>query len=169
MSETILVVDDEQSIRELVGFNLRKAGYDVLEAADGLECLRQVRLAKPALIVLDLMLPGIDGLEVCRTLKGQPDTADIGIIMLTAKNDEVDKVVGLELGADDYLTKPFSPRELVARVKAILRRSHKEAITGELTIGRLKLNFNRYEVSVAEEPVELTPKEFDLLKRLVHQ
>lgn len=165
MSGKILIVDDEQSIRELIKFNLEKAGFTVLESGDGAEALHIAKSLKPELLVLDLMLPGIDGIEVCRALKSQRDTSGIPIIMLTARADEIDKIIGLEMGADDYLTKPFSPRELVARVKAVLRRSSKVATQeGELLLGKLKLNFSRYEVFLNGERVELTPKEYELLK-----
>jgi two-component system alkaline phosphatase synthesis response regulator PhoP len=166
MSGKILIVDDEHNIRELVKFNLEKAGYAVSEAEDGLKALGLAK-DRPDLIVLDLMLPGMDGLEVCRTLKGSKDSAGIPIIMLTARDDEFDKVVGLELGADDYLVKPFSPRELVARVKAVLRRSQKPALTeGDFIVGSLRLNFGRYEVYLGKDKLELTPKEYELLKLL---
>lgn len=168
MIGTILVVDDEVSIRELVTFNLQKEGYTVVEADNGVSAVSIAKNNKPDLVVLDLMLPEMDGLEVCRTLKSQQDTTAIPIIMLTAKNEEIDKIIGLELGADDYLTKPFSPRELVARVKAVLRRSHKEsAHTGELTVSRLRFNFSRYEVYLGKSKLELTPKEYELLKLFV--
>ena len=164
----ILIVDDEINIRELIKFNLEKTGYRTLEAADGNEAMMMVKSEQPDLLVLDLMLPGIDGLEVCRLLKGNKDTAGIPIIMLTARSEEVDKIIGLELGADDYLTKPFSPRELVARIKAVLRRSSKEpVVSGELTVGKLKMNFSRYEVYLGQEKLELTPKEYELLKLFV--
>lgn len=164
----ILIVDDEENIRELVKFNLDKAGYIVREAGDGLSAVNAVRNEKPDLIILDLMLPGIDGLEVCRQLKGQRGTSGIPIIMLTAKNEEVDKIIGLELGADDYMTKPFSARELIARVKAVLRRSQKDAApTGELTVGSIRFNFSRYEAYLGKEKLELTPKEYELLKLLI--
>lgn len=164
----ILIVDDEINIRELVRFNLEKAGYTVAEASDGDHAATMARLDKPDLVILDLMLPGIDGLEVCRLLKGQRETSGIPIIMLTAKNEEIDKIIGLELGADDYMTKPFSARELIARVKAVLRRSQKDAATsGELLIGGLRLNFSRYEAFLGKDRLELTPKEYELLKLLV--
>lgn len=164
----ILIVDDEVNIRELVRFNLDKAGYTVVEASDGDHAVTMARLDKPDLVILDLMLPGIDGLEVCRLLKGQRETSGIPIIMLTAKNEEIDKIIGLELGADDYMTKPFSARELVARVKAVLRRSRKDGATsGELLIGGLRLNFSRYEAFLGKDRLELTPKEYELLKLLV--
>ena len=164
----VLIVDDEPTIAELIEFNLHKAGYQVLKADNGHTALQLVRSDKPDLIILDLMIPGIDGMEVCRKLKGQQHTASIPIIMLTAKNEEVDKIVGLELGADDYMTKPFSPRELVARVKAVLRRSHKESIhDGELAVGKLRLNFARYAAYLDNEKLELTPKEYELLKLFI--
>lgn len=135
------------------------------EAADGLEALEKVKVDQPDLIILDLMLPGIDGLEVCRQLKGNKQTSGIPIIMLTAKQEEIDMVLGLELGADDYVTKPFSPRALLARVKAVLRRSSKNlGFAGELVVGNLKMNFERHEVWLGESKIYLTPKEFDLLK-----
>ncbi len=169
MVSSILVVDDEPSIVELIDFNLQKTGYQVLKAENGHEALQLVRNNKPDLIILDLMIPGIDGIEVCRRLKGQQETAAIPIIMLTAKNEEVDKIVGLELGADDYMTKPFSPRELMARVKAVLRRSHKDSIQhdGELVVGKLRLNFSSYTAYLDQEKLELTPKEYELLKLFI--
>lgn len=168
MTGTILIVDDEASIRELLKFNLQKEGYHVLEAETGTDGLSIAKNEKPDLVVLDLMLPGLDGLEICRNLKSQQNTAGIPIIMLTAKNEEIDKIIGLELGADDYLTKPFSPRELVARIKAVLRRSNKESSpAGELMIGKLRLNFSRYEAFLSKDKLELTPKEYELLKLFI--
>ena len=165
MDTKILLVDDEASIRELVRFNLEKAGYQVQEAADGQEAVHAIRQAKPDLVVLDLMLPGLDGLDVCRLVKGSRETASIPIIMLTAKTEEIDKIIGLEMGADDYMTKPFSPRELTARIKAVLRRSQKEQpLSGELAIGSLRFHFSRYEAWLGSEKLELTPKEYGLLK-----
>ena len=163
----ILIVEDEANIRQLVRYNLEKEGFQVMEAADGMQGLRTAQKEKPDLVLLDLMLPGMDGLEVCRTLKGTPATSALPIIMLTAKAEEVDKIIGLELGADDYMTKPFSPRELTARIKAVLRRSQKEtALPGELQVGRLRFNFSRYEVSMGGVKLELTPKEYELIKML---
>lgn len=167
MPDKILVVDDELHIRELVKFNLMKEGFEVSEAGDGHAAVKMVRTEKPDLVILDLMLPGLDGLEVCRSLNGRRETAAIPIIMLTAKSEEIDKVIGLELGADDYLTKPFSTRELTARVKAVLRRSHKDTSqVGEMVIGELRLNFSRYEAYLGKEKLELTPKEYELIKLL---
>ena len=163
----VLIVEDEANIRQLVKYNLEKESYQVIEAEDGLLGLRLAKAEKPDLVLLDLMLPQMDGLEVCRSLKGNQATAALPIIMLTAKSEEIDKVIGLELGADDYMTKPFSPRELVARVKAVLRRSQKEtSLPGELAVGRLRFNFSRYEVHMGNTKLELTPKEYELLKML---
>lgn len=168
LAGNILIVDDEPAICALLAFNLDKAGYHTVEADNGHMALELTRKAKLDLIILDVMLPGIDGMEVCRILKGQQQTAGIPIIMLTAKNDEIDKIIGLELGADDYMTKPFSPRELVARVKAVLRRSHKENLQdGQLVVGKLKMNFTSYEVRLENEKMELTPKEYELLKLFI--
>lgn len=165
MKPQILVVDDEISISELIKFNLDKAGHEVTVTDNGNSALDLLEQHSYNLIVLDLMLPGVDGLEVCRKLKSNNKTAAIPIIMLTARNEEIDKIIGLELGADDYMTKPFSPRELVARVKAVLRRSVKDNQTeGELTVGLLKINFNNYEIFLGSSKLELTPKEYELLK-----
>ena len=163
----ILVVDDEQSILELLEFNLKKNGYETLTAADGREALQKAEGTD--LILLDLMLPEIDGIEVCRRLKTAAKTADIPIIMLTAKAEEVDRIIGLEMGADDYVAKPFSMRELMARIKAVLRRSSSSDRNNSnvLVIGRLKIDFASYQVWLADASVPLTPKEFDLLKLLV--
>ena len=169
MSETrarILVVEDELEIARLVSLHLEDAGYRVEVAADGMEALRQAMVPHWDLIVLDLALPGIDGLEICRRLRGVSDMTPI--LMLTARSSEIDRVVGLEIGADDYMTKPFSVRELVARVKAILRRV--EAMTGErerdeevLELGELRVDLPKRRVDLGGEEVQLTAKEFDLL------
>jgi len=165
MERKVLVVDDEPNIRQLVRFNLEREGYAISEAEDGLSCLAMVAREKPDLIILDIMLPGRDGLEVCRTLKSRPATAGIAVIMLTARAEEIDTVLGLEMGADDYVTKPFSPRELAARVKAVLRRSRKEPLqSDELVFGNLRMNLVSYEAFLAGEKLELTPKEYELLK-----
>lgn len=167
----ILVVDDEASIRELLTFNLQKNGYEVTAAADGREAL--AKAAGMDLVLLDIMLPEVDGLEVCRRLKADPQTSGIPIIMLTAKAEEIDRVLGLELGADDYVVKPFSMRELLARVKAVLRRSAKKDSQSEkgreetLKIGGLRLDFSSYQAWLHDEPIALTPKEYELLKLLV--
>jgi len=166
IGQKVLLVDDEENIRILVRFNLEKSGYEVIEAGDGKEALRLVAAMRPEIVLLDLMLPGMDGLEVCRSLKSNPQTAALPIIMLTAKSDEIDRVIGLELGADDYLTKPFSQRELLARIKAVLRRSKPGVPTDELVVGKLRMNFAQYEAWLDGEKLELTPKEYEMLKLL---
>ena len=166
---TILVVDDEEPIQELLRFNLEKEGYVVCGATDGQEALKHVESDHPDLIVLDLMLPGMDGLEVCRRIRSNPKFQQIPIIMLTAKGEEIDTVLGLELGADDYMTKPFSPRELLARIKARLRRpnSQEETETQIIVRGELRVDVTGFRVHVRGEETELTPKEFELLRVLV--
>ena len=165
MKTKILVVEDELSISELIKFNLEKSGYEVFVADTGTMALELVEQFTYSLMLLDLMLPGVDGLEVCRKVKLNNKTASLPIIMLTARNEEIDKIIGLELGADDYMTKPFSPRELLARVKAVLRRSAKDPqAEGELVVGPLKINFNNYEIFLGITKLELTPKEYELLK-----
>ena len=162
--ETILVVDDEKHIVELARLYLEKEGYRVEDAGDGAEALAKVKSLQPALVVLDLMLPEIDGWEVCRRVRRE---SDVPIIMLTARDDDVDKIVGLEMGADDYLTKPFNPRELVARVRAVLRRYEKAARTEQvINIGQVAIDPQRREVTVGDKLVELRTKEFDLLLTL---
>ena len=161
MSHPILVVDDEPKIARLVRDYLEQAGYRVILAYDGREALAAFRHEKPRLVVLDLMLPEVDGLDVARTIRKESDTP---IIMLTARVEEADKLIGLELGADDYVTKPFSPRELVARVRAVLRRTEdRERVAPALSVGDLEIDPERRSVAVAGQPVELTPTEFDLL------
>ncbi|HHY20531.1 MAG TPA: response regulator transcription factor [Bacilli bacterium] len=164
----VLVVDDEKNIRELVKFNLESRGYKVREATNGREALDLARQELPLLIILDLMLPEIDGLEVCRVLKSDIKTKWIPIIMLTALGDEIDKIVGLELGADDYITKPFSPRELVARVRAVLRRVNEqtEPETVSSNLPGLKIDGQKYEVMIDGKKLDLTLKEFELLQFL---
>jgi len=171
VKQKILVVDDEEDILELLKFNLSREGYQVLCAVSGEQALRLVRPENPDLIVLDLMLPGIDGLEVTRRLKNDPDTKNIPIVMLTAKGEEADIVTGLELGADDYITKPFSPRILVARIRAVLRRKIKEPLeeTSVLRIHDLEIDPGRHEVLVNEEPVQLTFTEFGILNYLARR
>ena len=160
----ILVVDDEKNIVELIKYNLEKEGYDVIACYDGFEAVNLARSEKPDLMILDIMLPGQGGLEVCRILRKE---TKIPIIMATARGEEIDKILGLELGADDYITKPFSPRELVARVKAVLRRSvSKTEEQDELVFDELRINLLRYEVKMGQKPIELKPKEFDLLRIL---
>lgn len=165
MSGKVLIVDDEENIRQLVKFHLEKENYTAIEAKDGQEALTMVEENLPDLIILDLMLPKVSGLDVCKKLKSNIKTSGIPIIMLTAKQDEVDMVLGLEMGADDYISKPFSPRNLLARIKAVLRRTSKEHDSqSEITIGSLSMNFERYEVWLNDAKLYFTPKEFDLLK-----
>nr|WP_218843253.1 response regulator transcription factor [Sporosarcina sp. JAI121] len=160
-----MIVDDEQSIRTLLEYNLKQAQYETITAADGEEAILKTETEKPDLILLDLMLPKMDGIDVCKTLRQRG--LDIPIIMLTAKGDELDKVLGLEIGADDYMTKPFSPREVVARVKAVLRRSGEWAGRNDenrtLTSGLLTVHSEQYEAYLDKEELEFTPKEFELL------
>jgi two-component system alkaline phosphatase synthesis response regulator PhoP len=168
MKEKILIVEDEKDIIKMIEYNLKKEGFKVIDARDGEDALDLSLREHPDIILLDLMLPGIDGLEVCKTLKKESKTSSIPIIMLTAKSQESDKVVGLELGADDYITKPFSPRELIARIKAVLRRAtEKEKLPEVFQSGDLRIDFSKISVSVKEKPVELTAKEFELLKTLL--
>jgi phosphate regulon transcriptional regulator PhoB len=165
----VLVVEDEPDIRDLIVLHLAREGFRCRTATDGGDALREVRASHPDLVILDLMLPGLNGLEVCRRLRAEPATASLPIIMLTAKTDEVDRVVGLEMGADDYVVKPFSPKELVARVRAVLRRARPPVSTGAsvLRAGGLMLDPGRHVATAAEEPLALTPKEFDLLQALM--
>lgn len=166
----ILVVDDEPEAVELVEFNLEQAGYAVITASDGTEALNKARMNAPELIVLDLMLPEIGGLEVCKMLRRDPATAAIPIIMLTAKAAEIDRVLGLELGADDYITKPFSPRELVLRIKKILQRGQAESQKQEtLRFGDLLIDSPRHLVSWRGKSVDLTATEFKLLMVLAQR
>lgn len=168
MKETILIVEDEKDIIKMLEYNLKKEGFKTLSVRNGEDAIGLARSEHPDIIILDLMLPGIDGLEVCKTLKGDSKTASIPIIMLTAKSQESDKVVGLELGADDYVTKPFSPKELIARIKAVLRRGkEKDKLPEMLRIGDLIVNLAKIAVMVKGKPIELTAKEFELLKTLI--
>ncbi len=167
--EKILIVEDEKDIVELLQYNLEKENFKIQSANNGQRALDLVRKNHPDLILLDLMLPEIDGLEVCRILKKDPKTSHIPIIMLTAKSSESDKIVGLELGADDYITKPFSMKELIARVKALLRRLHPETRQAEMIkIGDVTIDFSKYLVIQKGKQIELTTKEFELLKALIN-
>ncbi|MBC7083212.1 MAG: response regulator transcription factor [Firmicutes bacterium] len=170
MMKKILVVDDEAPILELVRFNLEKEGFAVITASDGEDGLRRARSEAPDLVILDLMLPGIDGIEVCQQLRRE---TNVPVLMLTAKTEEFDRVLGLSVGADDYVTKPFSPRELVARVKAQLRRRDMDLeetrardASGRIRVGDLVIDTARFEVEVRGVRTELTPKEFELLRVL---
>lgn len=168
--EKILIVDDEEHIVELIRFNLLNSGYDVFTANDGIEAVKIAKVEKPNLLLLDLMLPGIDGFDVCKEIKRDSEMRKTSIIMLTAKGEELDKILGLELGADDYITKPFSVRELLARVKAVLRRTNTFIAIEDNDVynsQNLKVDFERHEVYVNESKVDLTLKEFELLQILI--
>jgi len=169
-NKKILVADDEVDVLNLVALNLKAAGYNVIKAEDGPSALEMARTSLPALIVLDLMLPGMPGLEVCKILKGESATKLIPIIMLTAKAEEVDRIVGLELGADDYLTKPFSPRELVLRVKSVIRRLDTAGpVDNTIKIGDIQVDRSRYEVLVKGKQLDFTATEFKLLALLMER
>ena len=165
----ILVVDDEPEIAALVAYHLARAGYQVSTAGTGPDAVRMAREQRPVLVVLDLMLPGISGYDVLETLRRDAATSDVAVLMLTARRDEEDRIRGLALGADDYVTKPFSPRELVLRVGAILRRARGETSTHLTVIGPIRIDRDRHEVTVDGTPVELTPIEYKLLTLLAQR
>ena len=171
MSTTrILIIEDEPDVVDLLTLHLRKAGgFSVSVATEGAAGLQMARADSPDLIILDLMLPRMPGLEICKVLKTNPATRRIPVIMLTAKAEEIDRIVGLEFGADDYVTKPFSPRELILRIQAILRRGKGEPVEDKLSIGPITLDPARHEVSVAGRPVRLTSVEFKLLSMLMRR
>ncbi len=167
MDKNILVVDDERDIAELVAYNLVREGYQVTKAYDGHQALQYIRENRPDLVILDLMLPGINGFEICRQIRKNPETERLPIIMLTAKTDSVDKITGLEIGADDYLTKPFNVRELVARVRAVLRRWEQTPLSGNkerICLQGLAIDFRTYEVTVEGKKINLGPTELKLLR-----
>jgi DNA-binding response OmpR family regulator len=163
MSDLVMVIEDEKEIRDLLQYNLERAGFRVAAFADGERGLEQLFASRPDLVVLDLMLPGRNGLEILREVRGEPATADLPVIVVTARGAEMDKLLGFEHGADDYLTKPFSPRELVARVQALLRRSRPESHGHALERGALRIDFDAREAAIAGRALVLTPREFDLL------
>ena len=165
--EKVLVVDDEEHIRELIKFNLEKNGYKVICADNGIDAVKLAKEQAPQLMLLDLMLPGMDGLDVCKEIRKDSNMSGMPIIMITAKGEEIDKIIGLELGADDYITKPFSVRELVARVKAILRRTTMQIVEKTFKIGNLVIDFGKHEVLKSEIRIDLTLKEFELLQILI--
>jgi two-component system phosphate regulon response regulator PhoB/two-component system alkaline phosphatase synthesis response regulator PhoP len=169
-TKTIVIVDDEPDIVELITLHLRKSGYRVKSFGDGEGLFKYLKLSTPDLVVLDLMLPDADGFEICQYLKKEEKFSNIPVIMLTARSHETDKILGLELGADDYVTKPFSPRELVARVKAVMRREEKANRTQKISIaGILDLDLQKYSVAVNGEKVELTSTEFKILRLLAER
>lgn len=171
--QTIAIVEDEVDITELVSYNLVREGFEVISADNGEKGLAMISEQLPVLVVLDLMLPGIDGLEICRRMKDNPKTQHIPIVMMTAKNDESDIILGLGVGADDYVAKPFSPKELIARVKAVLRRSAKLKGTKEtneentITIGDISIHPDFYHVFVKDKQIQLTLSEFKILQALI--
>lgn len=165
--EKILIVDDEEHIQELIKFNLENNGYKVICAGDGIEALKLARKELPQLVLLDVMLPGMDGYDVCKEMRRDNSISNIPIIMITAKGEELDKILGLELGADDYITKPFSVRELVARTKAVLRRTKSQEIDNVYKFGNISIDLQRHEVLKNEEKVDLTLKEFELFEVLI--
>ncbi len=168
--QKILVVDDEADILDLISYNLGKEGYEVSTAADGGEALTQIRRTRFDLVVLDLMIPGIQGMELCRILRSDPKTETIPVIMLTAKGEEVDRVLGLEMGADDYITKPFSPRELIARIRAVLRRTSEKSKKGKvISIGDLVIDTEKYSVAKKNVQLDLSATEFRILLFLVER
>lgn len=169
MSPRILVVDDEPDLLELVRFNLTQAGFEVDTAESGSEAIEQIRRARPDLLILDVMMPDLSGTDLCRHIRSDQRLADLPIIMLTAKSAEVDRVVGLELGADDYVTKPFSPRELALRVKAVLRRRSSDGSEkrGPLSLRELRLEPDHHRCFVSDQEIQLTAKEFRLLETLM--
>jgi two-component system phosphate regulon response regulator PhoB len=170
MTSKILVAEDEPDVLTLVASNLRNAGFEVLKAEDGPSALSLARTGSPNLLLLDLMLPGMSGLEVCRVLKSDPATSAMPIIMVTAKAEEIDRIVGLELGADDYVTKPFSPRELVLRVKSVLRRSVKSEEPADcLSVGNIVVDRTRFQVTIDGKAVEFTATELKLLSLLIER
>jgi phosphate regulon transcriptional regulator PhoB len=169
-NKKILIAEDEQDVLELIATNLQGAGYLVLKAEDGESAVEQARISLPALVILDIMLPGMSGLDVCKVLKQEAVTKRIPLLMLTAKAEEVDRIVGLELGADDYVTKPFSPRELVLRVRSILRRTASPAEhTDILRLGDIQVDLARHEVTVKSKSIDFTATEFKLLTMLMER
>ena len=169
MPQTVMVIEDEKEIRELIRYNLERAGYRVRLVSDGEEGLKQVFAARPEAVVLDLMLPGRSGLEVLRELRDEPATRDLPVVVLTARSAEMDLLLGFEHGADDYLTKPFSPRELVARVRALLRRSQPALDAGTIEVGDLRVDTLAREATWKGRTLTLTPREFDLLAFLANR
>ena len=169
MADKVLIIDDEEHIAELIRYNLEAAGYKTVVANNGIDGLSRAREEEPDLVLLDLMLPGIDGLVVCKRLRAEEKTRNVPIIMLTAKSEEIDKILGLELGADDYITKPFSVRELTARVKALLRRSNAQDAPEEAiyTFADVEVDYQKHEVRKSGQKVDLTLKEFELLEMLI--
>lgn len=167
MPQKILVIDDEADLSKLVAYHLEKEGFEPLCVSNGIDALKTLTKQPVSLVILDVMMPGEDGLQVCRKLRAKKETASLPILFLTARDEESDKVVGLALGADDYVTKPFSPKELMARVKALLRRSDRKGNASGYSYRDLVMDVTRHEVRVSEKKVPLTAKEFSLLEHLL--
>jgi DNA-binding response OmpR family regulator len=169
MSELVLVIEDEKEIQELLRYNLERAGFRVAVAGDGDSGLERLFAARPDVLVLDLMLPGTSGLDVLREVREEPATRELPVVVLTARSTEMDKLIGFERGADDYLTKPFSPQELVARIRALLRRARPSLAAGRIEVGDLVVDTLAREAALRGKPLTLTRREFDLLAFLAHQ
>jgi two-component system alkaline phosphatase synthesis response regulator PhoP len=169
MAELVMVIEDEKEIRDLIRYNLERAGFRVNAVADGEEGLQRLFASRPDAVVLDLMLPGRSGLDVLREVRGEPSTRELPVVVLTARSAEMDKLLGFEHGADDYLTKPFSPRELVARLRALLRRAHPSRAEGTIEAGPLKIDTLAREATFKGRKLSLTPREFELLAFLAHR
>jgi len=169
MDKFVAIVDDEEDIRELVAINAKKAGYKTKGFSDGKALIKYLKKSVPDIIILDIMMPEMDGIEVCKILKSDERYRDIPVIMLTAKTDETDKILGLELGADDYVTKPFSPKELVARIKAVLRRGSKKEKASKIKLGDIVMDLHKYEVQVKSGKISLTATEFKILQILIEK
>lgn len=169
MTKRILIIEDEKEIAELIAYSLRKEDFEVEIALDGNETLKKLKEKNYDLLVLDLMLPYVQGLEICKLVRSEPEMKNTGIIIVTAKGEEVDKIIGLEMGADDYVTKPFSPRELIARIKAVLRRTKAETSGQIIRIGDISIDKDKYIVTVKGEPIRLSATEFKLLLYLAER
>jgi two-component system alkaline phosphatase synthesis response regulator PhoP len=165
----VLIIEDDPDIVEMIEYNLKQSGYQVISSSNGQEGISLAAKERPDLIILDLMLPVVDGFEVCRTLRGQDTTSGIPIIILSAKSHETDKVLGLELGADDYMTKPFSPRELLARIKAVLRRGQEPKLSTKIDVGIVSIDPDKHRVKVGGKEVALTSTEFKLVEFLARR
>lgn len=170
MAKYIYIVEDEPDIREALAYNFKKEGFNTFEFSNGEDCLKALNNRKPDVLILDIMLPGISGLDVCRDIRNQENLSDIAIIMLTAKGEEIDRIVGFELGADDYVTKPFSVRELILRVKVILKKQKESSTNGSvISIGPISINHDAHEVKINDKEVILTALEFKLLDHLLRR
>jgi len=170
MAKYIYIVEDEPDIREALAYNFKKEGFNTFEFSNGEDCLKALNNRKPDVLILDIMLPGISGLDVCRDIRNQENLSDIAIIMLTAKGEEIDRIVGFELGADDYVTKPFSIRELILRVKVILKKQIESSTNGSvISIGPISINHDAHEVKINDKEVILTALEFKLLDHLLRR